>query len=877
MIKLFSNVPKIWTDYGAILASINESERELQELSNSELRSRTLKLKYEASYVDSISQKTLIESFALTREGSKRTTNLRHYDVQILGGLVLHDGKIAEMKTGEGKTLVSTLPALTNSLTSKGVHIVTINDYLARRDAEWMGQIHRFLGLRVGLIESGMSQAERKLNYSRDLTYVTNSDLVFDFLKDNMVTKVSELVQTPFHFCIIDEVDSILIDEARTPLIISRDSELASEKYLKANEITKYLLPITHFDIDEKGKKISLTSKGLERSKILLNVKDLYNIQDPWIPYLLNSLKSKHLFFRDVHYIVKNNTIVIIDEFTGRILEGRKWSDGLHQAIEAKENVPLVRGSETMASITYQNFFRLYPKISGMTGTAKTEELEFENIYNLSVSVLPTYEKMNRKDEPDFIFVDEITKWRSIAQECLTVYHKGQPILVGTTTIQNSEILSHLLNTYNIPHQLLNAKPENVKRESEIISQAGCLKTITIATNMAGRGTDILLGGNPDFKALRATRYILQSLIEDTKFFIPGINLTKLKYNLNKNPHLSRYLQSDLDTLLTTFSTSKSNLNIIEKFIFDLYKQLLVEYKKKQRAESKIVKRLGGLYVIGTEKHESRRIDNQLRGRAGRQGNPGASRFFLSLNDPLIRIFGGDKIQATMQNLQIENEVLQSPFLSNSLLSAQQKVEGFYYDQRKTINRYDQVIDKQRQIIYYLREKILYTVIMRDLVMEFSEGFIDDFIEYLDFQKREGKIMILSKDIIKLLNRLSISQDIIYKNLNNLKNIKKFLYEQLWASYICKEFQYSCFTDSRILDRYIQLIFFKYIDFYWYRHLENMNFLLDATSWEAYAQKDPYIQYENSATKLLTLTLKDCRDSIIFEIFISNIIINDIM
>lgn len=881
MINFFPNKAKIWSDYKQILTSINDLEAELNLLSDSELKSRILKLKYlvSNSKKNSITKQILIESFALTREGSKRTTNLRHYDVQILGGLVLNEGKIAEMKTGEGKTLVSTLPALTNSLTGKGVHIVTINEYLAKRDAEWMGQIHRFLGLKVGLIESNMDQLQRKINYARDLTYVTNSDLVFDFLKDNMVTKISELVQTPFNFCIIDEVDSILIDEARTPLIISRDSYLTIEKYIKANEVTKYLQNVKHFDINEKAKKINLTSKGLERSKILLNVEDLYNVQDPWIPYLLNSLKAKHLFYRDVHYIVKNKTIVIIDEFTGRVLEGRKWSDGLHQAIEAKESVPVLKGSETMASITYQNFFRLYPKISGMTGTAKTEELEFENIYGLSVSILPTFEKMQRKDKSDLIFIDEITKWRAIAQECLKVYYKGQPILVGTTTIQNSEILSHLLNTYNIPHQLLNAKPENVKRESEIISQAGCLQAITIATNMAGRGTDILLGGNPDFKALQATRYILRLLLETSNFYIPDINLTKLKYNLKKNPQLITYLQEDLDTLLTTFSTSKKKLNIIEKFISELYKQLLNEYKNKQKLESKLVKQLGGLYVIGTEKHESRRIDNQLRGRSGRQGNQGTSRFFLSLTDPLIRVFGGDKIQATMQNFNMNNEILESTFLSNSLESAQQKVEGFYYDQRKTINKYDQVIDKQRQVFYYLREKILYTIIMRDLVMEFSEGFIDDFIEYLNFNIniQKGAKLTLPKNILKLLNRLSLSNDVIYKNLDNLKNLKKFLYEQLWSSYTCKEFEYSCFTDSRILDRYTQLIFFKYLDFYWYRHLENMNFLLDATSWEAYAQKDPYIQYENSATKLLTLTLKDCRDSIIFEIFISNIIITDIL
>ena len=875
MIKLFPKMKTIWDEYRVTLNSINDLENELITLSTNELKSRTSKLKYFASQTGVLDQKTLIEGFALTREAAKRTINLRHYDIQLIGGLVLNDGKIAEMKTGEGKTLVSTSPALVNALTGNGVHIVTINDYLAKRDAEWMGQIHRLLGLKVGLIQETMQSQSRKKNYSRDLTYVTNTDLVFDFLKDNMVTDKKELVQRPFNFCIIDEVDSILIDEARTPLIISRESNLLVEKFFKANEASKYLENKKHFEIDQKAKKISLTEKGLQRAKILLNVEDLYSIQDPWIPYILNSLKARHLFFRDIHYILKNNEVVIIDEFTGRIMEGRKWGDGLHQAIEAKENIQMLKGSETLASITYQNFFRLYPKISGMTGTAKTEELEFENIYNLPVSILPTYEKMKRKDESDFIFVDEISKWRAIAQECLKIYSTGRPVLVGTTTIQNSEVISQLLKTYGVPHQLLNAKPENIRRESQIVAQAGCLNSITIATNMAGRGTDILLGGNPEFKALSSTRFILKKLIQEENFFVPGISLIPLKKALKKNPNLIPYLQNNLDILLTVFDISNKKLNLLENFINNLYSQLLVKYKERQKEESKLVKSLGGLYVIGTERHESRRIDNQLRGRAGRQGNPGSSRFFLSLNDPLIRVFGGDKIQQTMQKLKIESEILDSKFLSDSLNSAQQKVEGFYYDQRKTLNKYDQVLDKQRKVIYYLREKVLSTKVMRDLVMEFSEGFLDDFLEYIDAQNRQGKDIIVPKKILKLLNRLSISNGIIYNNLDNLSGLKKFLYQQLWASYACKEFRYSCSTDSRVLDRYNQLIFFKYIDFYWYKHLENMSFLLDATSWEAYAQKDPFIQYEERAISLLNLTLKDCRDSIIFEIFISNIILTD--
>nr|YP_011005091.1 Preprotein translocase subunit secA [Analipus japonicus]WAM61954.1 Preprotein translocase subunit secA [Analipus japonicus] len=875
MIKLFPQIKTIWDEYRLALNSINAIEENLISLSDNELKSKTLKLKYFNPKSEYLNKETLYEGFALTREAAKRTINLRHYDVQMLGGLVLNDGKIAEMKTGEGKTLVSTSPALVNSLSGKGVHIVTINDYLAKRDAEWMGQIHRLLGLKVGLIQSEMISKDRKINYSRDVTYVTNVDLVFDFLKDNMVTDRKELVQKPFNFCVIDEVDSILIDEARTPLIISRESNLMVEKYFKANEASRYLENKKHFEIDEKAKKISLTEKGLALTKILLNVDNIYSIQDPWIPYILNSLKARYLFFRDIHYILKDNNIVIIDEFTGRIMEGRKWGDGLHQAIEAKENIQVLKGSETLASITYQNFFRLYPKISGMTGTAKTEELEFDNIYDLSVSVLPTYEKMKRQDNSDFIFIDEISKWRAIAQECLKMYSIGQPVLVGTTTIQNSEIISQLLNTYQIPHQLLNAKPENIKKESKIVAQAGCLNSITIATNMAGRGTDILLGGNPDFKAIESTRFILNKLIEKADFFVPGVDLISLKRALKKNPKLIIYLQENLDTLLTVFDVSRKKLNLLESFIFNLHSQLKIKYKQKQKEEAIIVKSLGGLYVIGTERHESRRIDNQLRGRSGRQGNPGYSRFFLSLNDPLIRIFGGDKIQETMQKLKIDSEILDSKFLSDSLNSAQQKVEGFYYDQRKTLNKYDQVLDKQRKVIYYLRKKVLSTVVMRDLVMEFSEGFLDDFIEYIDSLVQEGKDIILTKRIIKLLNRLSISNSIIYKNKNRLPRLKKFLYQQLWSSYASKELRYSCLTDSRVLDRYNQLIFFKYIDFYWYKHLENMNFLLDATSWEAYAQKDPFLQYDERATSLLNLTLKDCRDSIIFEIFISDIILTD--
>lgn len=716
-----------------------------------------------------------------------------------------------------------------------------------------------------------MGGIERKKNYLRDIIYVTNVDLVFDFLRDNMSTTLSQLVQNSFNYCIIDEIDSILIDEARTPLIISRQSELTIEKYFKANEAAKYLKEKEHFEIDEKAKRISLTNKGLYRTKILLKVDNIYDVEDPWIPYVLNALKAHYLFFRDIHYILKNNIILIIDEFTGRILEGRKWGDGLHQAIEAKENIGVLKGTETLASITYQNFFRLYEKIAGMTGTAKTEELEFENIYNLSVSVLPTYEKMQRRDYSDFLFLDEISKWKAVTAECLKIYKTGRPVLVGTTTIQNSEVLSHLLNSFNVPHQLLNAKPNYIEKESKIIAQAGCLNSITIATNMAGRGTDILLGGNPEFRASESTRYILKKLIQQEKFYIPGLHLEDLRAGLRRNPRLMAELQKKFENLLTVIQVYNERLNSFEKSIYSLYIILLRYYKTLQKKEADKVKSLGGLYVIGTERHESRRIDNQLRGRAGRQGNPGSSRFFLSLTDPLIRVFGGQKVQETLQQLEMGEEVIHSDFLSASLNSAQQKVEGFYYDQRKSLNRYDQVLDRQRKVVYNLRQKVLYTPILRDLIIEFGEGLIDDIIYHIDTRNEKTNKAYLSKKVVKILNRLSITTDMIYLNRNNLSLLKKFLYEQLWETYTCKEFEFS-YYDARLIHRYTQLLFFKYIDFYWYKHLENIQFLREAISWEAYAQKDPFIRYDENATRLLNMALKDCRDSIVFEVFVSTIL-----
>lgn len=863
MVKLFSFEKNLWNKYNQLISSINQLEPALESLSENELKEKSTKLKeFCLENGTNINSKILIESFALVREASRRTLGLRHYDTQLLGGLVLNENKIVEMRTGEGKTLVATAPAFTNALSGKGVHIVTVNEYLAQRDAEWMGQIYRFLGLKVGLVQSQMESHQRRKNYNRDITYITNSELGFDFLRDNLVTQMNDLVQRPFNFCIIDEVDSILIDEARTPLIISGQSKVEIEKIIKATEVVKFLSEFKDYDVDQKSKSISLTSLGIRKAQKLLKVDNIYNSGEPWIPFILNALKAKTLFLKDVHYIVKNNEIVIVDEFTGRIMEGRKWAEGLHSAIEAKENIYNMEGSETIASITYQNFFRLYPKIAGMTGTAKTEELEFENIYNLSVSVLPTFKKIQRQDLPDAIYIDEISKWKAVAQECKKMYQVERPVLVGTTTIQNSEILSLLLLDYNIPHELLNAKPENIKRESEIIAQAGCLSSVTIATNMAGRGTDVLLGGNPEFKAYRQTINYLRAIINNEKIEeVPGTEYLIQQLKLNRKVLIT--LQNNFETLLNVINIPNKNLNLFENLILKLYKLILHKYQSECSSERKKVLELGGLYVIGTERHESRRIDNQLRGRAGRQGDPGTSRFFLSLNDPLLKTFGGDKIKGLMQTFQMNDEALESKFLSQALDSAQQKVEGFYYDQRKNVNKYDRVLDKQRSILYKFRKKVLVSSTIRDLFLEFGEAIIDDLIQFI---KTKNNKVVIPKRIDYLLYALNLSLE-PGKDLKDtdFTKLKALLYEQFWSVYSLKELNF-WFYDIELFRRYEKVVVLKYIDLYWSKHLENMKFLKDAVTWEAYAQKDPFIQYEEQASILFYNTFKQCRDGIIYEL-----------
>ena len=613
--------------YQNLINQINVLENNLKALSDSELRNQSFQLI--KCYEQNKNLDLLIpESFALAREASYRTLGLRHFDVQLLGGLVLNNQKIAEMKTGEGKTLVATLPAFLNALTKEGVHIVTVNEYLANRDQISMGQIYRFLGLNTGLVKSNLSSFEKRKNYNADITYVTNYELTFDFLRDNMTLNLSDIVLRPFNYCIIDEVDSVLIDEAQTPLILSDNIETPIEKYIVAAEITDYLQLNTHYKIDEKNKNVLLTDQGSEQIEKILSIQDLYDPNDPWIPYVINSLKANTLFFNNVHYIIQNNRIIIVDEFTGRIMPDRRWGDGLHQAIEAKEKLAIRQKTETVAAITYQNFFLQYPKLAGMTGTGKTAEIEFEKIYKLSVEEIPTARPNRRKDLPDLIYKDQFSKWNAITQTCNTIFLTGQPILIGTTTVDKSEMLAQLLTEYKLPYQILNAKPENVRRESEIIAQAGKRGSITIATNMAGRGTDIILGGNINFKIQKQLYDILtlskNFIIFNRKNILQTLILRQFKgcsqkflsvlLSLLRNKVFLKL--SDIDVLRILRENDRISIptTSYQCSIRFLIEELILYNKKQQKQENKIVKNLGGLYIIGTERNDSQRVDNQLRG-----------------------------------------------------------------------------------------------------------------------------------------------------------------------------------------------------------------------------------------------------------------------
>ncbi|MCX5930113.1 MAG: preprotein translocase subunit SecA [Synechococcus sp. LacPavin_0920_WC12_MAG_50_7] len=914
--------------YQPLVSDINLLEEDIAPLTDEELRSRTLSFKTQLEAVTTpAKQRQLLddllpEAFAVVREAGKRVLGMRHFDVQLIGGMVLHDGQIAEMKTGEGKTLVATLPAYLNALSGKGVHVVTVNDYLARRDAEWMGQVHRFLGLSVGLIQQDMSPAERRRNYACDVTYATNSELGFDYLRDNMATDISEVVQREFNFCVIDEVDSILVDEARTPLIISGQVERPQEKYQRAAELAFKLErsaeigkdgidPEGDYEVDEKQRSVILTDEGYAKAEQLLGVTDLFSAADPWAHFVTNALKAKELFLKDVNYILRDAEVVIVDESTGRVMPGRRWSDGLHQAVEAKEELAIQPETQTLASITYQNFFLLYPRLAGMTGTAKTEEVEFEKTYKLEVAVVPTNRTRTRRDLVDQVFKNESGKWRAVALETAQYYKAGRPVLVGTTSVEKSELLSALLQEQSIPHNLLNAKPENVEREAEIIAQAGRAGAVTIATNMAGRGTDIILGGNSDYMArLKVRELLLPRLVRPEEGHRPPVPLQReasagfAAATVNPAKPLSEAraigrlfpceLSSDTDQALADVAQqlvklwgdrSLSVLDLEDRItsaaekaptddegIIKLRQVIAAirgDYDAVIGSEQAQVREFGGLHVIGTERHESRRVDNQLRGRAGRQGDPGSTRFFLSLEDNLLRIFGGERVANLMNAFRVEEDMpIESGMLTRSLEGAQKKVETYYYDIRKQVFEYDEVMNNQRRAVYAERRRVLEGRDLKKQVLGYGERTMDDIVEAYVNPELPPEEWDLNRLTNKVKEFVYILQDLQPEQLQglNIDKLKAFLHEQLRIAYDLKEVEIEEMRNGlmREAERFFIL---QQIDTLWREHLQSMDALRESVGLRGYGQKDPLIEYKNEGYDMFLEMMTQMRRNVIYSMF----------
>ncbi len=786
-----------------LIEAINNQEVNFKALKDEEFKEKTFLLKkniQEGRKIDSV----IPEAFALVRESAKRVLNERHYDVQLIGGIFLHEGKIAEMKTGEGKTLVSTLPAYLNALAGKGVHVVTVNDYLAKRDSEWMGKVFNFTGLSTGCITNELEDEERKKNYNCDITYATNNELGFDYLRDNMKYDLAEMVQRDHHYCIVDEVDSILIDESRTPLIISGRSEDKSNFYILANKFINKLQK-TDYEIDEKNKNAILTDVGIDKIEKLAIHEGILknnNFYDPenlnLVHHVNQALKANFLFNKDVDYIVRENKVQIIDEFTGRVLGGRRFSDGLHQSIEAKENVEIQEENQTLASITYQNYFRLYKKLSGMTGTALTEAEEFFDIYKLNVVAIPTNRPMIRKDYNDQIFRTEKEKYLAITNKIIECHSTGQPVLVGTTSIEKSEKISKNLNEKKIKHSVLNAKQH--EKEAKIVAEAGKIGAITIATNMAGRGTDIQLGGNKDFK--------------------------------------------DDDN-------QKNSEQILE--------------------DKNKVKSLGGLFIIGTERHESRRIDNQLRGRSGRQGDPGSSIFYISLEDELMRIFGANSIDGMLKKLGLkENESIDHPWINKAMERAQQRVEGRNFDIRKTLIKFDDVMNDQRQVIFSQRLKILKSTDIADTLKSFLDEVIDDLLKVKKiYQTTNDKNIFLSS--IKNISGNVISDDELINLANNDDDQFKEKIQNLFNSKHKERISLVGVNENNDIEK---RIFLQIIDFSWRSHLQYLEQLRQVIGLRSYGQKDPLSEFKKEAFSLFEGLLEKIKIDVIKFMLNLNIIVS---
>ena len=801
-----------------IVKQINELEPEMEKLSDSELRNQTAKLKAkleEGKTLDDI----LPEAFATVRETSKRVLGMRHFDVQLIGGIILHQGRIAEMKTGEGKTLVATLPVYLNALTGRGVHVVTVNDYLAKRDSEWMGKVYKFLGLTVGLVIAGMEPHEKREAYACDVTYGTNNEFGFDYLRDNMVIYKDQLVQRGLNYAIVDEIDSILIDEARTPLIISGRGAQSSDLYKKANSFVSKLTPkviveedVKDFEqaednenydyiVDLKAKSASLTQKGIKKAEQEFGLENFNDIENSELVHNVNqALRAHGVMKKDIDYIVKDGEVLIVDEFTGRIMYGRRYNNGLHQAIEAKEHVKIADESKTLATITFQNYFRMYDKLSGMTGTAMTEEAEFEEIYKLDVIETPTNKPMIRKDNSDIIYKNENAKFRAVINDIKKSHEKGQPVLVGTVSIEKSEKLSKLLDKEGIKHTVLNAKYH--EKEAEIVAQAGKLGAVTIATNMAGRGTDIMLGGNSEFLAkqeMRRQRYSMDQIEQSTAF---------------------------------NETSDQAILDARKKF-----KELQEKFDKEIKEEKEKVIAAGGLKIIGTERHESRRIDNQLRGRSGRQGDPGESRFYIGLDDDLMKIFGGDMITRVYNSLGADEDMpIESRLISNAVENAQKKVEGRNFSIRKNVLQYDDVMNAQREIIYKQRRQVLDGDNLKESISNMINSLAEDTVKSYITENGINKEALLPEiSTIFGIEELSSLDD---KKVDANKVINE-LQEKAHEIYDEKEKEFGE-NNLRELERVVML---KIVDERWMDHIDAMDELKDGIGLQAYGQKDPVVQY----------------------------------
>ena len=802
-----------------IVAQINGLEEKMSKLTDEQLKNKTNELKKqleEGKTLDDI----LPEAFATIREASKRVLGMRHFDVQLIGGIILHQGRIAEMKTGEGKTLVATLPVYLNALTGKGVHVITVNDYLAKRDSEWMGKLYKFLGLSVGLVIAGMEPKEKQQAYACDITYGTNNEFGFDYLRDNMVIYKNQLVQRGLNYAIVDEIDSILIDEARTPLIISGRANQSSDMYKKANDFVKRLKAkiIVEEDVkdkeqaddnekydyivDLKAKSASLTQKGIKKAEEEFRLENFNDIENSTLVHHVNqALRAHGIMKKDIDYIVKDGEVLIVDEFTGRIMYGRRYNNGLHQAIEAKEGVKIADESKTLATITFQNYFRMYDKLSGMTGTAMTEEAEFEEIYNLDVISIPTNKPMIRQDQNDAIYKNENAKFNAIVQSIKESHAKGQPVLVGTVSIEKSEKLSKILSREGIKHEVLNAKFH--EKEAEIIAQAGKFGAVTIATNMAGRGTDIMLGGNSEY-------------------------LAKQEMKRNKIP------EELIEQANTFYETDNQDiLNAREQF-----KKLEKKFDEEIKEEKEKVLNAGGLKIIGTERHESRRIDNQLRGRSGRQGDPGESKFYIGLDDDLMKIFGGDMITKVYNTIGMdENIPIENKIISNAVESAQKKVEGRNFSIRKNVLKYDDVMNAQREIIYKQRRQVLDGENLKDSILNMITSLAEEVVSSYFANDEEANVEALNTDI---RNTFGIDmEDFIKENSKDSNSIVEKLKEIANAKYAEKEKDIGS-NELRELERVVML---KVVDQKWMDHIDAMDELKNGIGLRAYGQQDPVVKY----------------------------------